>query len=224
MSNKTNFKKAFSQMTTEATDDDLLEFESLSEEVKSYGRLPPQMIKAVITNGITLDLMKSYGNPDLPKLKRGQLEQLRRLYTAMEAGFLKRDGKVVDFYEETLKGQQMEEAHKVRSHIRRRFVNDSPSITPPAADSPLEPSTPGNLFHFGEQTMSCERTFRSMQSEDLERHSSDSSQGSVTKWPLQNAKSSERSFYSPLSPIRDYENYCEDCKDDCVLSPNICHR
>lgn len=222
MSKKINFKTAFSQMTTKATDDDLLEFESFPEEVKSYGRLPPQMIKAVVTNGITLDLIKTYGHPDLPKLKRGQLEQLRRLYAAMEAGFLKRDQKVVDFYEETLKGRQMAQAQKVRSHIRRRLVNDSPSLTPPAADSPLEPSTPGNLFNFGEQTMSCERTFRSMQSEDLERQSSDSSQGSVTKWPSQHTKPSEE--FSPLSPIKDYDNYCEECKDDCVLSPDICYR
>ena len=223
MSKKVSVKQLFSQMTTEATDEDLFEFETLPDEIKIYGRLPPQMIKAVLSNGITLELMKAFGYPTLPKLKRGHLQQLQGLYTAMEAGFLKRDGKVVNFYEESLKGLEILKVHKEQTRIRRRFVTTTPSNTPPAADSPLEPSTPGNLFDFGEQTMSCEKTFRSIQSEDLEKNSSDSSQGSVTKWPSQHTQSPSRVF-SPLSPIKDYNNYCEDCKDDCVLSPNICNR
>ena len=216
MSKKVSVKQLFSQMTTKATDEDHFAFETLPDEIKIYGRLPPQMIKAVLSNGITLELMKAFGYPTLPKLKRGHLQQLQSMYTAMEAGFLKRDGKVVNFYEETLKGMEILKTHKQQTRIRRRFVNASPSYTPPAADSPLEPSTPGNLFHFGEQTMSCEKTFRSMQSEDFEKHSSDSSQGSVTEPPSKVA--------SPQSPTKEYKNYCEDCKDDCVLSPNICNR
>ena len=211
-------------MTTEASKD-MVRFEDFPEDVKFYGRKPPQFIQGLLKNGVTLELLERFGSFDLPTLKRGNYKKLKQLYEAMKAGLLVRDGNPVDFYQEYARGEKIEKEKKAALKNRKSVARMLVSSTPPTADSPVEPNTPGNMFQFNQQTMSAEKTFCSFKSNDLDRQSSDSSQGSANKYPspaYEPSLSPTPSEYTPESPTKSYKNYCETCKDDCEKPRGSC--
>ena len=211
-------------MMAKTSKNDAVHFEDFPEDVKFYGRKPPQFIDGLLKNGVTLELQKRFGSFDLPVLKRGNYKKLKQLFEAMKAGLLVRDGLPVHFDMEFAKGEKIEEENKAALKNRKSVARELVASTPPIADSPVEPNTPGCMFQFNQQTMSAEKTFSSFKSNDLDQQSSDSSQGSVNKYPspAYDPSLSPLSGYSPTSPTKSYKNYCEFCKDDCEKPRGSC--